>query len=490
MDTLLAVATPLILAYALAVAIYITLQNRSPQATFAWLLLFLTVPIVGVFVYRFAGRGWRAFSKQNELARQELGGELLRDLGPILARERETVERIAAERTASFRGKLLRVVPRSDSSILTGSNEVEILQDARQKYPRLLADIRAARHHVHLSYYIWTEDSFTLELKDALIERARAGVAVRCLYDAMGGALSGGYLRELTDAGVSIHPYLEYRSFTRLHSINYRSHRKIAVVDGRIGYVGGLNLDKEQLDPPAFDRWRDTHLRLFGEAAHALQASFAVSWYNTTGEEVADPAYYPPVEVPTFLPVQITQGGPDSQWRSIRQLYFMMILSAEEKLYLQSPFFVPDESIVEALRAVARAGVDVRLMFTPRGAKYQIPYRAAHTYFQAVAQGRRQDLPVSRGLLPPEDAQHGRRGGGGRHSQHGHPQLRPELRDRGRALRRGEGAGVGGPVPRGSPALRGVDAGGLPERPRHPPPARLGLSPRRSSNRAAAAVAR
>ena len=380
------IVTLLILAYALAAATYITLDNRPPQATFAWLLLFLTVPVVGVVLYRFAGRGWRAFSKQKELTRQKLGSELSRALRPVLAREQETMERIAAERPASFRGKMLRVALRSESSILTGYNEVDILQDASQKYPRLLADIRAARHHIHLNYYIWTEDSFTIELKDALIERARVGVEVRCLYDAMGGALSEGYRRDLTDAGVEIHPYLEYRSLSRLHSINYRSHRKIAIIDGRIGYVGGLNLDKEQLAPPTFDTWRDTHLRLVGEAAQGLQASFAISWYNTTGEKVAGAEYYPPVEVTTFLPVQITPGGPDSQWQAIRQLYFLMILSAEQKLYLQSPFFIPDESILEALRAVARAGVDVRLMFTPRGAKYQIPYRAAHTYFQQVAQ--------------------------------------------------------------------------------------------------------
>jgi cardiolipin synthase A/B len=385
-ETAWTIATVLIFGYALLSALYITMENRSPQSTFAWMLLFFTLPILGLVIYRFAGRGWRAFSKENELARHELGSELLRDLGPIRARQREYVARIAREQPASFKRKLLRRLERSSTTLLAGLNEVEILQDARAKYPRLLADVRAARHHVHLNYYIWTEDSFTLELKDALIERARAGVAVRCLYDASGGALSAGYRRDLEAAGVAIHPYLEYRSFKRLHSLNYRSHRKIAVVDGRIGYVGGLNLDREQLEPRAFRAWRDTHLRIVGEAAQALQASFAVSWFNTTGEKVVGPLYYPPVETTTFLPVQITHGGPDSQWRAIQQLYFLMITSAEERIYLQSPFFIPDQSITDALRAAALAGVDVRLMFTPRGATYQVPYRAAHTYFQAVVE--------------------------------------------------------------------------------------------------------
>lgn len=386
MDYLLPIASLLLLLYTLIAASYIILENRSPQSTFAWLLLFVVVPFIGIVIYRFFGRGWHAFSKEKELTRQEFGGELLRDLVPLLSRKEEYIARIASERPVSYRGKLLRLSQRNDSSILTGNNTVEILQNASEKYPRLLADIRAARHHIHLNYYIWTEDTFTLQLKDALIERARAGVEVRCLYDASGGSLGQGYLRDLHDAGVAVHPYLEYRSFTKLHSVNYRSHRKIAVIDGTIGYVGGLNLDKEQIAPTDFPAWRDTHLRLVGEATQGLQASFAVSWFNTTAETVAGSEYYPATAPDNFLPVQITQGGPDSQWQAIRQLYFQMIVSAQEKLYLQSPFFIPDESISESLRAAALAGVDVRLMFTPRGGKYQIPYRAAHTYFQEVAE--------------------------------------------------------------------------------------------------------
>ena len=124
---------------------------------------------------------------------------------------------------------------RNSSSTLTGRNQVAILQDASENYPRLLADIRAARRSVHLNYSIWTEDSFTLQVKAALIERAQAGVEVRGLYDASGGALSAGYRQDRTDAGVAIHPDLEYRQLGHFHTINYRSHRKIAVIDGAIG---------------------------------------------------------------------------------------------------------------------------------------------------------------------------------------------------------------------------------------------------------------
>ncbi|GAB4446102.1 MAG: cardiolipin synthase [Anaerolineae bacterium] len=374
----------LLVLYTVVVAVFIISENRTPQSTFAWLLLMMLLPVVGLLIYIFLGRGSHAFSDETKLARQEMSSDFMQHFGPLVQRQQEYIDRIETEKPASFHRKMLNLVKQNSASMLTGYNDVEILQDATTKYPRLLADIRAAQSSVHLNYYIWTEDEFTLQIKEALIERAQAGVEVRCLYDQSGGMMSKQYIQDLLDGGVEIHPYLEFRSLSKLHTVNYRSHRKIAVIDGRIGYVGGLNLDVEQIKPPAFDRWRDTHLRMVGEAAWALQASFIVSWLNTTGEKLSDSKYLAPVETDNFMPVQIIQSGPDSEWRAIRQLYFLMIMSAEKKLYMQSPFFIPDESILEGLKAAALAGVDVKLMFTPRGSTYQIPYRAAHTYYKDV----------------------------------------------------------------------------------------------------------
>jgi len=386
LDLILNIGSVILTIYIIAVAIFIISENRTPQSTFAWLLVLVALPLIGLIIYTFLGRGSHAFSDETELARQEMGSDFTRDAGEMIGRRQEYVDRIAKEKPASYRQKLLNLVSQNSSSVLTGYNDVEILQDATMKYPRLLEDIKAAQSSVHLNYYIWTEDKFTLQIKEALIERAKAGVEVRCLYDQSGGMMSKQYLQDLKDGGVEIHPYLEYRKLGQLHTVNYRSHRKIAIIDGKIGYVGGLNLDVEQIEPPAFDRWRDTHLRMVGEAAWALQGSFIISWFNTTGQKVTGKKYFPEVETKNFMPVQVTQSGPDSQWKAIRQLYFLMIMSAEEKLYMQSPFFIPDESILEALKAAALAGVDVQLMFTPRGSTYQIPYRAAHTYFKDVVE--------------------------------------------------------------------------------------------------------
>jgi cardiolipin synthase len=405
LDLLVYASTIIVALYVIGASIFLILDNRSPHSTFAWLFLFILLPVIGVIIYVFIGRDWKAFSHERKLIRQEIGGELIDLLGPLQEREKEVIERLAKEKPDSFKHKLLQLVDQNSTSLLTGYNELEILQDAAEKYPRLLTDLKQARHSIHMEYYIWTDDDFTRQVKEVLIERAKAGVEVRCLYDASGGKLGRSYLRELTEAGVEILPYLEYRKLTKLHTINYRSHRKIVIIDGKIGYVGGLNLDQDQLDGGKyFDCWRDSHLRIRGEAALALQAIFLVSWYNTTQEKLLNAAYFPLVgeEIDTFLPVQITTAGPDSQWGAIRQLYFYMIMAAQKKVYIQSPFFIPDESISEAIKAVALAGVEVKLMCAPRGTTYTIPYWAANTYFADMARAGVKIYLYQKGYFHPK----------------------------------------------------------------------------------------
>jgi cardiolipin synthase A/B len=372
--------------YAIVITGIIVLDNRSPQATFAWLFLMLAFPVLGLIIYLFFGRGHGAFSSEEKLARMEIGQRADSFVRSLRESGSDYMQQIARERPASYRRRLLEMVQRNSSSALTAYNAVEILQDAAEKYPRLLADVQAATHSIHMLYFIWTEDEFTIRLKDALIERAKAGVEIRILVDQSNFTVSQAYKDELHAAGVDIRPYKVYKALTRLHTANYRSHRKTVVIDGKIAYMGGMNLDQGQLPGHnPLGNWRDTHLRMEGEAALPLQASFAASWLTTTGEKIIDPLYYPPVDKSKpFVPIQITQGGPDSQWKAMSQLYFRMIMSAEDRCYIQSPFFIPDESLLEAIQAAALSGVDVRIICTPRGAKYQFPYRAANTYFADV----------------------------------------------------------------------------------------------------------
>jgi cardiolipin synthase len=186
--------------------------------------------------------------------------------------------------------------------------------------------------------------------------------------------------------GVRMEPY---SPIWRLHTIGYRNHRRIAVIDGSIGYTGGLNIGNEHLDPgPHFEVWRDTHLRITGAATAVLQSVFAIDWRNAAGEDLLAVPLHAPAPGAVHgrrVPVQITVSGPDAQWAAIRQLYFAMIVAARRTVRIQSPFFVLDATISEALKSAALAGVDVQVMISERGVGQVIPYWAGNTYADEVA---------------------------------------------------------------------------------------------------------
>jgi cardiolipin synthase len=369
-----------VLIYALGTSIFVLLDNRSPQSTFAWLFWFYIFPIGGVLIYLLFGRNRRAFSNERRLLRQEMGERLALLLRPIVAMQPTAVRQVRQEKETAYH-RLLNLVRNNSLSALTLHNRVTILQDASTKYPQLEEDIRRAQHSIHLQYFIWQTDSYTVALKDLLLAKAREGVVIRLLYDAIGcfGTLKQWYINELVAGGVEVYPYSPVWHF---HTIGYRNHRKIAVVDGVIGYTGGINIGQEHLDGGGhFAGWRDTHLRIEGEAVRILQAIFSVDWYNATGQRLDDESDFPPVEPSdAYSPLQIIASGPDSQWAAIQQLYFYMILSAQHTVYLQSPFLILDETMADALKSVALAGVKVHVMITARNAPNFPLDWAANTY--------------------------------------------------------------------------------------------------------------
>jgi len=403
--SLLTIAYTLYLGYAIFVATFLILENRSPQSTFAWLFLLLLVPVLGVVIYWFFGQGRHAFSKERELMRQVVSNEAHSRFARFLERQEKIVAELERSEQSAPKRKLLHLIQGNGNGLLTTRNQLEILQNASAKYPCLLRDIEEAKHSIHMAYYIWDEDEFTINLKAKLIEKARHGVEVRILVDDFGMNVSRRYTKEMHDNGVQMFVYYNYRSPLRLHTISYRNHRKIAVIDGRIGYLGGINIGIDHLTGGKhFQFWRDTHLRLEGEAARVLQATFITSWYNTTQVALTAEEYFPPltIDLRRRLPIHIVTSGPDSRWNAIRQLYFLMILSAEKHIYIQSPFFIPDDSIAEALKAAALSGIDVRLMCTPRGGVYQLPYAAANTYFADMVEAGVRVFLYQKGYFHPK----------------------------------------------------------------------------------------
>jgi len=380
-----AVLTVLVGLYALGSAVFLILENRKPQSTVAWLFLLLVFPPGGLVIYFLFGRRRHAFSREAELTKLVEGTGLATRSARLLA---EQPAKLAA--LVESYGEYAQVATTLWSAArapLTFSNQLEVLQNGREKYPRLLSDIREASHSIHLLYYEWSSDRFTEEVGRLLLEKVRQGVEVRVLYDPVGslGMLGRRYIRTLRRGGVQMVPF---SPLYRLHTLSYRNHRKVAVIDGRIGYSGGLNMTERHLTgPPGFTGWRDTHARVIGEAVPILQGVFATMWHNTTGERLFDEAYFPETgDAGRRLPIQVVSEGPDSRWEAIRHSYLAMIAVAQRRVFLQSPFLIPDTSLGEALKTAALAGLDVRLMIAPRGAELSPAYRAGMTYALDMAE--------------------------------------------------------------------------------------------------------
>jgi cardiolipin synthase len=380
-----AILTVALTLYALVTGVYLLLENRRPQATLAWMLAFVFAPGVGVLIYLLFGRDTKAFSRQSTLLMQHRAVTAQPLLAPIVARQNAEIARLEGDSAA--RRKLMMLVRHNSQSVLTRRNSVAIQQDATVFYPSLIADMKAARYAIHLQYFIWGADSFTEGLKEILCAKAREGVEVRLLYDPLGSAahLTRAYVRELRAAGVRV---AVTSPLWRLHTISYRNHRKITVIDGTIGYTGGMNIGREHLDGgKGFRSWRDTQVRIVGEAAAMLEAVFMIDWYNAVKEKLFPVGHFrdaAPAPDEDGVPVQILTSGPDSQWAAIRQLYFTMIVAAQRSVVLQSPYFVLDASIAEALRASALAGVDIKIMLSARASGDQLPAWAGNTYIADI----------------------------------------------------------------------------------------------------------
>jgi cardiolipin synthase len=421
--------------YMLISAIYIITENRPPAITMAWILSFLALPIIGVAIYIFFGRAVQLTDSRLHLIAQDTNTDLLQRIRPLITRQNELTAVLQnGPDTNDARARLIEMGRRTGLSILTAGDNVEILQDASEKYPRLEADIEAAKESIHMEYFIWQADAYMQKFGDLLIRKAQEGVEVRILFDALGSHFllwkNRGYLNRLRRGGVKIYPYLNFIGLWRLHTINYRNHRKIAVIDGKIAYTGGLNMGEEHLKgAKPYNAWRDTHLRITGDTVAILQGIFVTSWYNTTKEALVDLRYFPePAEkLPEKpVPIQIVLSGPDSQWHAIQQQYFLMILAAQKHVYIQSPFFIPNSSIAEAIR-VAALGCGCAVDVCPARHGFAHCKLGGEYLLSGYGGSPSQGLSLPACLFARQDDQHRLIRVQHRHCQHGRSQLYNQL---------------------------------------------------------------
>lgn len=361
----------------LFIGIVIFFENRHPTKTLTWLLVLAAFPLFGFFFYLLFGQNHkknRTFSKkaiEDEEAFRHIEGQ------------RQLNEDQMAK-MGEHQQLLFRLAHRLGKNPVSFASDTRVLTDGKETFAHILEGLHLATHHIHMEYYIVRHDEIGHEIKEILVRKALEGVEVRFLYDAVGSwQLSKTYLKELREAGVEVAAFSPVKLPFLNHKMNYRNHRKIIVIDGVVGYVGGLNIGDEYLGRNTyFGLWRDTHLYVRGEAVRTLQLIFLQDWYYVTGKTILNPSYLSPVLTSQYADggVQMIASGPDSRWEVNKKLFFSMITSAKKSIWIASPYFIPDDDILSAIKIAALSGIDVRIIVPNRPDK-RIVFHASRSYF-------------------------------------------------------------------------------------------------------------
>ncbi len=357
-------------------SVVLLLQKRSPAATLAWLFALAFLPGLGVIIFLFVG--------PRRLERSRL--KRLRARQAVARPAYEIEERVMKEAMSrELSRQIVQIGHRTNQSPVSVAEEVTLLEDGEETFGAILAAIAAAKNHGHVEYYIYEPDRTGTALRDALIERAKAGVEVRLLVDAVGSAnLDRRFLAPLREAGGEAFFFNKVRRLRKSRFVNFRNHRKIVVCDGRVGFTGGLNVHDEDNTAYRVDGWRDTHLRMKGPCVTWLQLVFLEDWHYTRGS-VPQGQRYLPLDGPGAAGelVQILDSGPDSDVETIKTAYFAAINAAKRKVWITTAYFVPDESILLALKAAAHRGVDVRIL-VPSVSDSAIVMAAGRSYYDEL----------------------------------------------------------------------------------------------------------
>lgn len=348
------------------ICLMIVFQNRNPLKTLSWILVILLVPFAGIIVYIFFGQNYR---KQKIFSRKGLVD--MEQLSDYAARQSISLPGYLANESEAVKSKehLIKLMFNNNRSVLTTYNKVNLLIDGEETFPAMTEAIAAAKEYIHLEFYRIEPDMLGTKFKDLLKKKALEGVKVRVIFDDVGSwNLKNSYLKEVRGAGIAIYPFMPVRFPLLTNKINFRNHRKIVVVDGVTGFVGGLNIaDKYLHGNKDLGPWRDTHLKVTGESVAALNSVFLTDWYFVSGEAITNiDSYLKCQRVNNRCLMQVASGGPDSDWANIMQVYFSAIATAKKSIYLSSPYFSPDESILTALMTASLSGVDVRIIFPQR----------------------------------------------------------------------------------------------------------------------------
>lgn len=367
------------------ICLVIFLENKNPSKTLAWLLVLSLLPGLGFILYIMFGANYRRKWKSNRKKIEDINRfvlkkkqlEIFNSLDAMSDHNQMDDELISTK-------KLLRLLINNTDSTFTMNNSAEVLTNGIATFQSIIEALGEAKETIHLEYFIIRNDDIGNKIKDILIKKAKSGVKVRLIFDSVGCWKIGvDYINALKQAGVEVTEFFPvfFPLFSR--ELNYRNHRKIIVIDGKIGFVGGLNIGDEYLGKKELGFWRDTHLKIKGEAVHELQRIFIRDWEYSKKTVLDTNGLFPKPHIDGDKVIQIASSGPDSDSKSILQAYFTMITSASKRVWITTPYLVPEEGLMLALQTAALGGIDVRII---------IPNKPDHFFVYWASQDNIQEL--------------------------------------------------------------------------------------------------
>ncbi len=356
--------------------LHVLLDNRQPDKTLAWMMVIIFLPVVGLLFYFFFGVNHRRARIISQRSMDQLTKHSMLEF--VGQQNLHVAER---------HKQLVDLFVNQSFSLPFKDNCLDIITEGSTFFERLLDDIGRARHHIHICMYIFADDRLGRRILSALKTKAEEGVAVRVIYDDVGcWRVSNRFFDEMREAGIAVCPFLPVRFPSFTSKVNYRNHRKIVVVDGKVGYIGGMNIAERYAHGTPGMPWRDTMLRITGSGVYALQRAFLIDWYFVDRTLISDRRYYPPLDASSprnNCLLQVVTSSPTSPYPEIMQGYVRIILTAQRYVYIETPYFMPSEPVLFALKTVAMTGVDVRLL-CPRRTDARLAGWASKSYLREV----------------------------------------------------------------------------------------------------------
>ena len=361
------------LAVILFTIVIVLLDNRNPVKTMAWVLVLVFLPVVGLAFYFFFGRNTR---KERLISKK----------GFSRLSKRPMAEYQAQEALGDFTGRnqLIPFFHRVSNALPFEGNDVQVFTDGYSMYQELFRRIAKAKHHIHLEFYIFENDAVGRLLRDLLIDKAREGVSVRLLYDDVGcWDVNPMFYDEMLCEGIEVRSFLKVRFPQFTSKVNYRNHRKLAIIDGKVGFIGGMNIALRYLKGVPWGVWRDTHICLKGKAVYGIQTAFLTDWFAVDRTLLTSAQYFPKMDTVGTSVAQIVTSDPVGEWHDIMLGLVRAISCAQRYIYVETPYFLPTEQVMAAFQTAALSGVDVRLMI-PKKADAFITHKGTMSYLDEL----------------------------------------------------------------------------------------------------------